>query len=250
MNLNNAPADKPMTFLEHLEEFRTRIIIAVAAILVATLVAFFLSQPLLNILLLPAGEMKLNAFGIMDGFMIKWRLALYTGITIAFPVWAYELYSFVAPAMMPNEKRIVLPVLVGSLTLFIIGAIFGFYLLYGMIKVMIELFPAQVNFLPSADSYISFVIFFLLACGLAFQLPVLLSLLVQFRILSSTLLKKQRRIAYFILFVFAELITPVTDPIIAPLTVMVPLLILYELSIFFATRIEAGRRKDSLESPA
>ncbi len=249
MNVNNPSTDKPMTFLEHLEEFRTRIIIAAAAILVATLVAFFLSQPLLNILLMPAGEMKLNAFGIMDGFMIKLRLALYTGITIAFPVWAYELYSFVAPAMLPSEKRIVLPVLVGSLGLFTIGAVFGFYLLYGMIKVMIQLFPTQVNFLPSADSYISFVIFFLLACGLAFQLPVLLSLLVQFRILTSAMLKKQRRIAYFILFVFAEIITPVSDPIVAPMTVMVPLLILYELSIFFAIRIEAGRKKDSLESP-
>jgi sec-independent protein translocase protein TatC len=250
MNENNAVSDSPMTFLEHLEEFRTRILIAVAAILVASAVAFFLSQPLLNVLLLPAGGMKLNAFGIMDGFMIKWRIALYTGITIAFPIWAYELYSFIAPAMMPTEKKIVFPVLVGSLTLFIIGAVFGFYLLYGMIKVLIQLFPEQVNPLLSADEYISFVIFFLLACGLAFQLPVLLTLLVQFRILSATLLRKQRRIAYFILFVFAEIITPVSDPIVAPLTVMVPMLLLYELSIFFAVRIEAGRKKDSLENPA
>ncbi len=243
-------SDQPMSFLEHLEEFRTRILIAVAAILIATIVAFFLSQPLLNILLMPAGEMKLNAFGLMDGFMIKWRIALYAGITVAFPVWAYEIYSFISPALLPHEKRIVFPVLVGGLVLFLIGAIFGFYLLYGMVRVLIQLFPAQVNFLPSADSYISFVIFFLLACGMAFQLPVILALLVQFHILSSSMLRKQRRIAYFILFVFAELITPVSDPIVAPLTVMVPLLILYELSIFAAVRIEAGRKKDSLQSPA
>jgi sec-independent protein translocase protein TatC len=240
--------DSPMTFLEHLEEFRTRILIAAAAILIATAVAFFLSQPLLNVLLMPAGEMKLNAFDIMDGFMIKWRIALYTGITIAFPVWAYEIYSFIAPALLPHEKRVVFPVLVGSLSLFIVGAVFGFYLLYGMVRVLIQLFPAQVNFLPSADAYISFVIFFLLACGLAFQLPVLLTLLVQFHILSAGMLRKQRRIAYFVLFVFAEIITPVSDPIVAPLTVMVPLLLLYELSIFFATRIEAGRKKDSLQT--
>ncbi len=239
-----------MTFLEHLEEFRTRILIAVVAILIATAVAFFLSQPLLNVLLLPAGEMHLNAFGIMDGFMIKWHIALYTGITIAFPVWAYEVYSFIAPAMLPNEKRIVMPVLVGGLILFLIGAVFGFYLLYGMVRVLIQLFPAQVTFLPAADQYIDFVIFFLLACGLAFQLPVVLTLLVQFRILSASVLRKQRRIAYFILFVFAEIITPVSDPIVAPLTVMVPLLLLYELSIFFAGRIEAGRKKERLQSPA
>jgi sec-independent protein translocase protein TatC len=247
---NNAVSDSPMTFLEHLEEFRTRILIAVAAILVATAVAFFLSQNLLNILLLPANGMKLNAFGIMDGFMIKWRIALYTGITIAFPVWAYELYCFVSPAMEPSEKKVIFPVLVGSLALFSVGAVFGFYLLYAMVRVLIQLFPSQVTYLAEADSYISFVIFFLLACGLAFQLPVLLTLLVQFRILSSSVLRKQRRIAYFVLFVFAEIITPVSDPIVAPLTVMVPMLLLYELSIFLAIRIEAGRKKDSLENPA
>jgi sec-independent protein translocase protein TatC len=248
MNDNNAVSDSPMTFLQHLEEFRTRILIAVAAILLATAVAFFLSQPLLNILLLPAGGMKLNAFDIMDGFMIKWRIALYTGITIAFPVWAYELYVFISPALLPHEKKIVFPVLLGSLTLFSIGAVFGFYLLYGMVSVLVKLFPNQVNFLPSADSYISFVIFFLLACGLAFQLPVLLTLLVQFRVLSASMLRKQRRIAYFVLFVFAEIITPVSDPIVAPLTVMVPMILLYELSIFFATRIEAGRKNENLET--
>jgi sec-independent protein translocase protein TatC len=77
----------------------------------------------------------------------------------------------------------------------------------------------------------------------AFQLPVVLTILVQLRILSASILKKQRKIAYFALFVFAEIATPVTDPIIAPLVVMIPLLILYEASILVAVRIEAGRLK-------
>jgi sec-independent protein translocase protein TatC len=102
-----------------------------------------------------------------------------------------------------------------------------------------------VAFLPAADDYISFVTFFLVACGVAFQLPVVLTILVQLRILSAAILKKQRRIAYFALFVFAEVATPVTDPIIAPLVVMIPLVLLYEASILVAIRIEAGRLKGS-----
>ena len=232
-----------MTVIEHLEELRRRIIVSALAILTATAAAFFLSNALLQILLLPSGGLQLNAFSLMDGFMIKWRIALYTGIVVAFPVWAYQLYRFISPGMLERERRAILPALAGSLVLFAIGALFGYYLLWGMIRVLIQLFPQEVKFLPSADDYISFVIFFLISCGLAFQLPILLLILVQLRVLSSDVLRKQRRIAYFVLFVFAEIITPVSDPIVAPLTVMVPLVLLYELSIWLAKGIERRRKK-------
>ena len=116
-----------------------------------------------------------------------------------------------------------------------------------MIKVMIALFPPEVDFLPAADDYISFVTFFLVACGVAFQLPVIITILVQLHILNSSILRKQRRIAYFILFAFAEIVTPVSDPIVAPMVVMVPLLLLYESSIWVAIRIEANRAKTAEE---
>ncbi len=235
--------EKRMTIFEHLEELRVRIIYSGAAILIVTAAAFFYSDPILKLLLLPSGGLQLKAFGLMDGFMIKWRIALYTGIVGAFPIWAYHLYSFVSPGLKDNERRAVFSPLLASSLLFVLGALFGYYLLWGMIRVLIQLFPSNVQYLPAADDYISFVIFFLLACGLAFQLPTLLVILVRLRILNSTILRKQRRIAYFILFAFAEIITPVSDPIVAPLTVMVPLIILYEISIFVAQRIEARRAK-------
>lgn len=231
-----------MSIIGHLEELRRRIIVSAIAILVAAAAAFFLSDPILKILLLPSGGLHLNAFSLMDGFLIKWRLALYTGIIAAFPIWAYELYAFTSPGLLEHEKRALFPALVGSSFLFVLGAAFGYYLLWGMIRVLVELFPPQVQYLPSAEDYISFVIFFLLACGLAFQLPTLLLILVRLGILSSTRLRQQRRIAYFVLFAFAEIITPVSDPIVAPLTVTVPLVILYEISIFLARRIEKRRR--------
>lgn len=236
---------KSMSFWDHLEELRKRILISLLAILIVTSVALIFSDTILKVLLIPAGGMKLNAFSLMDGFLIKFRIALYIGIAMAFPIWGFELYRFIAPGLLDKERKALLPGLFASSTLFILGALFGYYLLREMITVMIALFPPQVAFLPAADDYISFVTFFLVACGVAFQLPVVLTILVQLRILSAAILKKQRKIAYFALFVFAEIATPVTDPIIAPMVVMIPLVVLYEASILVAVRIEAGRLKNA-----
>ncbi len=241
--------EKKMSIIGHLEELRRRIFISLGAILLAAIVAFIFSNQILGLILLPSGGLKLNAFNLMDGFFIKWQVALFTGIVVAFPVWAYEVYSFVSPGLYTTERRVIFPLLFGSLFLFALGAAFGFYLLWGMIRVLLQIFPPQVELLPSADAYISFVVFFLLACGLAFQLPTIVVGLVQLRILNTRLLRKQRRVAYFVLFAFAEIITPVADPIVAPLTVMVPLVILYELSIFLGARIEAGRKQIQPETP-
>jgi sec-independent protein translocase protein TatC len=236
---------KSMPFLEHLEELRKRILISLLAILIVTSVALIFSDTILKVLLIPAGGMKLNAFSLMDGFMIKFRIALYIGIAMAFPIWGFELYGFIGPGLHDNERKALVPGLLASSVLFILGVLFGYYLLREMITVMIALFPPEVAFLPAADDYISFVTFFLVACGVAFQLPVVIIILVQLHILSAAILKKQRKIAYFALFVFAEIATPVTDPIIAPLVVMIPLVILYEASILVAVRIEAARLKRS-----
>ena len=233
-----------MSLFDHLEELRMRILWSGAAILIVTAVAFFFSDSLLKLLLLPSGGLQLRAFGLMDGFMIKWRIALYTGIVGAFPIWSYHVYRYVTPGLKDNERKAIFSPLIGAFILFILGTLFGYYLLWGMIRVLISLFPSEVQFLPAADDYISFVIFFMLACGIAFQLPTVLIILVRLHILTADILRKQRRIAYFILFVFAEVITPVSDPIVAPLTVMVPLVILYEMSIFAAMRIEVRREKE------
>ena len=119
--------------------------------------------------------------------------------------------------------------------LFVLGGIFGYILLSGMLRVMFTMFGTQINYLPNATQYISFVTFFMLACGLVFELPAVLLTLVRFHVIEPSLLKRQRKIAYFLLFVFAEVITPVADPFVAPLIVMVPLVVLYEGAIF-ATR--------------
>ena len=239
----------PGGLLDHLEELRRRIIISALAIVVAAAGCFFLSDWILTILLLPSGGLRLRAFGLMDGFMIKLRLALYAGIVVAFPVWAHQILRFVGPGLLPEEKRRVTPFLVMAVVLFSAGTVFGYYLLGMMIKVLVQLFPPRIEYLPSAEDYLSFVAFFLLACGIAFELPCMLLLLVRLRVLNSRLLRRHRRVAWFLLFAFAEIITPVTDPIVAPLTVMAPLVLLYEASVLIARRMEA-RRELTPRAPA
>ena len=233
----------------HLDELRSRIIVAAIGILVPTAIAFFFSDYILNLLTLPSGGMKLNAFSIMDGFMIKWRISLMAGVVLAFPIWAYEVYAYIKPGLFDHERRAIFSPLIGAAVLFVIGAAFGYYMLWGMIRVLKEFFPKDVVFLPSADDYISFVLFFMASCGLAFQLPTMIVILARLHLVNATLLTKQRRIAYFALFAFAEVITPVSDPIVAPLTVMVPLLLLYEMSIVLVRRIDANRARNDPRLP-
>jgi sec-independent protein translocase protein TatC len=236
-------AEKEMPLMGHLEELRRRILISLLAIVIVTAVALVFSDTILKVLLLPSGGLRLKAFGLMDGFLIKFRIALYIGVAAAFPLWGYELYRFVVPGLLDRERKALFPGLLTSSCLFLLGVIFGYYLLGEMIRVMIAVFPPEVDFLRAAGEYISFVTFFLVACGVAFQLPVVITIFVQLRILSANILRKQRRIANFALFVFAEIVTPVADLIIAPLVVMIPLVLLYEVSIWVAMRIEAGRLK-------
>jgi sec-independent protein translocase protein TatC len=238
-----------MGILDHLEELRRRIIVSLLAVVIFTAIAWFLSEPILRLLLAPMGGLRLTAFSLMDGFMVRFQIALYIGIAAAFPVWGYELYMFIAPGLLEGERRALLPGLLASTGLFVVGVLFGFYLLPIMISAMISFFPAEMNFMPAASDYIAFVIFFLVAVGVSFQLPVVITILVQLRILNVSLLQKQRRIAYFLLFAFAEIVTPVSDPFFAPLTIMIPLVVLYEGSILAAIRIESGRKKAARLAP-
>jgi len=226
---------------DHLEELRRRIIVSALAVLAASAGCFLLSDWLLRILLLPSGGLQLRAFGLMDGFMIRLRLSLYAGVVVAFPVWAWQAMRFVSPGLLPREKRQLAPFLAAALLLFAAGTVFGYWLLGMTIRVLIGLFPPRIEYLPSAPDYLSFTAFFLLACGLAFEVPCMLVLLVSLRLLSAETLRRKRRVAWFILFAVAEIITPVADPIVAPLVVMAPLVVLYEASVFVARRVEARR---------
>jgi sec-independent protein translocase protein TatC len=157
--------------------------------------------------------------------------------------------AFLVPALEPHERRFLIPALIAVGVLFILGAAFGYVLLGGMTRALFSMFGSQINYLPNANQYISFVTFFMLACGIVFELPAVLLVLVRFGVLQPALLRRQRKIAYFLLFVFAELVTPVADPIVAPMIVMLPLVVLYEGAIFATRWVKPGRLGDATSAP-
>lgn len=226
--------EQRQSIIEHLEEFRSRLIISLIAILVTTSIAYIASDTILHYLLIPAGGVKLTAFGPMDGFIIKFRIALYGGIALAAPVWIFELLQYLAPGMTKEEKRYIVPGVVAMVVLFFLGNLFGYFMLSNMFSVMSSMFGSELTYLPSADPYISFVVYFLIAVGLSFEMPIVILVLMKLGIVTPEFLRKQRKISYFILFVFAELITPVADPFIAPMVVMAPMVVLFELALLMA----------------
>jgi len=226
--------EKRMGVLEHIEELRNRLIIALLAILVTTMLAYVFSDAILEVLTRPAGGLKLVALSPMDGFMIRFRIALYGGLALAAPVWIYQLVRYLEPALLPNEKRYMIPGVAAMVVLFLLGNVFGYVMLANMLTVMLAMFGTSLTYLPSADQYISFVVYFLVAVGISFELPIVILVLMKLGLVSPEFLRRQRRIVYFVIFVFAELVTPVADPIVAPMVVMLPMVILFELALFLA----------------
>lgn len=224
--------EKRMGVLEHLEELRSRLIIAIIAILVTTSLAYIFSDAILLFLRAPAGDIKLQAFSPLDGFMIRFRVALYGGIALAAPVWIYQLVRYLEPALLPQEKKFIIPGVIAMVVLFLLGNAFGYAMLYNMLGFLTGMFGSELNYLPSADQYISFVVYFLISTGIAFEMPMVILILVRLGLVKPATLRKQRKVAWFIIFVFAELITPVADPIVAPTVVMLPMILLFELALF------------------
>ena len=226
--------EKKMGVLEHVEELRTRLIISLIAILVTTVIAFIFADTLLFILKEPSGQAVLTFLSPLDPVMIKFRVSLYGGIALAAPVWVYQLVRYIEPGLLPSEKRFIIPAVAAMVVLFYIGNLFGYFMLKNMMGMLIATSGPELNYLASADEYISFVVYFLIAVGIAFEMPIVLLILMRIGLVKPEAVRKQRKIAYFVLFVFAELITPVSDPIVAPTVVMIPMLVLFEIALFLS----------------
>ncbi len=141
-----------MTLMEHVGELRGRLVKGAVPILIAAAVCFYFSDAVLRVLKEPAGPtFQINAFGPMDGFVIKWKVALYGGLVIASPVWSYQLLAFVAPGLTPRERRFIFPMLAGMAVLFLLGTLFGYVMLSGMVRVLISMFGPEINYLPNAN---------------------------------------------------------------------------------------------------
>jgi len=227
--------DREMPFLDHLEELRQRLIICLATLGATSIAGFFLSPPVLDWLVAPLkafqANTKLYFFGVAGGFLVRFKVGLALGFLIALPVLFYEFWAFVAPALTRKEKGNILPAVIASTILFLLGILFCYYAILPLgIRMLLLFGTRQVEPLLEANSYLSFVFWFMVACGLIFEVPVAIFFLVRLGIVTPQFLRKQRRYAIVIAFIIAAL-TPTQDVLSLFIQAGI-LIILYEVGIW------------------
>jgi sec-independent protein translocase protein TatC len=239
--------ERPMSFLEHLEELRAAVwrSATIALILIAT--AWFFSGRLLDtlILWLLHGE-KALALSPTEAFSARIEVALWTGGVVALPYVMFELWRFVAPGLKKNERHFAIPWMVASAALLYLGVAFALKLLLPMIVRMLQSFATgQIESRMSLLSLLHFSVKMAAGCGLLFQLPLVLCLLAWFGIASPRLLARQWRHAVFFIALAAAVVTPGDGP--SMLILSAPLILLYFVSLVFAWAIWRSRWKGRRE---
>lgn len=234
--------------IEHLIELRSRLIYCVLGFGGAFIVSFYFSKELLYLLTLPfvwgtGQKADLISTQLLGVFLVKLKIAAFGGLFIGFPLIATQIYGFVAPGLYKREKQAFLPYLIATPMFFVLGAALVYFFL---LPVAIRFFTllagdSGVALMPDVQGYLDFVIMLILAFGLCFQLPVILTLLGQIGILSYSQLKSGRKFAIVGVFIVAAVLTP-PDPI-SQVAMAVPLMALYEVSVQAVRFIEARRKK-------
>jgi sec-independent protein translocase protein TatC len=237
-----------MTVIEHLEELRKRIVICLIAVAVGAIAGWALYPFVFKLLIhsyeqachaLPAHNKPpipcdtLVAQSVLEPFLVRFKVSVFTGLVIALPVVLYQLWRFVTPGLTRTERRMAIPFVASSLVLFSLGALFAYLTLPKGLHFLLGFAGQSLVVLPSASRYFSFVMLLVLAFGISFEFPLLLIFLAWVRVVPSTRLRQWRRYAILIITVFAAVITPSQDPY-TQLAMMVPMIIFYEVAIIVA----------------
>jgi len=223
-----------MPIMSHLREMRDRIFRSAIAIAIGTGIAFIFCPQILRLLILPAGDVNLQAIEPVENLAVYFKVALTSGIILAMPILVYQMISFIAPALTEREKSIVFKVLPAVAIMFLVGVAFAYFValppaLNFLGNFMADIAPTEFRI----SSYINIVTRLLLAVGLVFETPIIIMLLARMGLVSPEWLGHRRRLWIVLSFVIAALITPTFDPINQSI-IAIPLIILLELSILLA----------------
>ena len=225
-------------FTAHLEELRKRLIICFAAVGIGFVLSYGFKEKLFQILTRPLiGVMqpgdRLIFTGLPEAFFTYLKVSFLSGIILAVPVIFYQFWIFVAPGLYDKEKRMIFPIVFLSTFFFVGGAFFGYFIVfpYGF-KFFLGFASETIRPLPSMREYLSFASTLLLAFGLVFELPLIVTFLAKLGIVSVSFLKKNRKYAILLFFTVAAILTP--PDVVTQIMMALPLMVLYEISIIGA----------------
>lgn len=241
------PAPEEMPFLDHLEELRFRLLWSVAAIAIGTAVGWIVVTrfDVLGILSAPIQPYlnggKLIVLSPYDPFFLTLRLAVLSGVLLALPVIVYHLWSFLSPALLPSERRIIIPSLYLGLGLFVAGVVMAYKIVLPMtLRFTMSFQTESLTPAITATEYLGAATRLLVAFGAVFELPVVLTVLAAMGVVTPQFLASKRRHAFVAITILSSLLTP-GDVISVTVMMMIPLFLLYELSIVLARLVTRGR---------
>jgi sec-independent protein translocase protein TatC len=238
------PEPGSMPFLDHLEELRRRLLKSIAAVVVMTLAAFYFSDELMRFLITPLGNIKLHVTEVTGSFYAYLKVSLVAGIAAASPIVFYQLWSFVAPGLYRHEKARVLPLVLASTVLFLIGASFCYLVVLPFsLKFLIGFSGDLLSPIITVGSYLTFSGMLMLSFGLGFEMPVVAYFLGRIGLISSRFLAKGRRYAIVLILIVAAVLTPTPD-VATQLLLAGPLYLLYEVSIILVKVTGKKRRQE------
>jgi sec-independent protein translocase protein TatC len=227
--------EKKISFTAHLDELRRRLIVCFVAVGIGFALSYGFKEKLFQILTRPLiGVMqtgdKLIFTGLPEAFFTYLKVAFLSGLILATPVIFYEFWMFVAPGLYKKEKRLMVPIVFLSTLFFVGGSFFGYFIVfpYGF-KFFLGFASETIQPLPSMREYLSFASKLLLAFGLVFELPLVITFLAKLGIVSVSFLKKNRKYALLLFFVGAAILTP--PDVVTQIMMALPLMVLYEISI-------------------
>ncbi|MFN2609410.1 MAG: twin-arginine translocase subunit TatC [Actinomycetota bacterium] len=230
-----------MTVIGHLTELRSRLIKALLAFFVMSVVAWFLYEPILHLLIAPISKLPESARILSKGkliytspvepLFIRLKVTSFAGLVLSLPVVLWQLWRFVTPGLRSNEKRYALPFVMSALTLFALGAVLAILTMPAALLFLSKLAPSTTfDFLPKASEYLSFVLLLVVAFGASFEFPIVLVFLALVGIIDSRKLRKSRGLALVLVLVVAAVVTPTQDPF-TQVALSVPMYLLYEATI-------------------
>ncbi len=241
--------EEEISLSEHLAELRNRLIISFLGVAVAAAVCYAFIDPIFNLIsaplvaILPPGT-SLIFTSYPEAFFTYLKLALTAGVFVASPLILYEIWAFIAPGLYEQEKRLALPFIFFSSLFFVGGGLFGYIVVFpAAFRFLAQFTGENFKLMPSVSEYFTLSTRLLLGFGISFELPVLMAFLGLFRIVTPSMLRKNRKYALLIIFVIAAVLTPTPD-VMNQMLMAGPLILLYELSIW-CVQLVSLRKKDT-----